>query len=186
MAASPIQSNSLDDTDRAIIKLLKADGRVPFSRIAERLQVSPGMIRQRVQRLTDNGILQFAAVTNPLKIGYHTMAMIGVKADGKRLKEIARQIAAFEEVIYLVITSAAYDLLVEVICFDNTHLLEFLTEKLNSVDGVRDSEAFIYLDIVKEIYTWSTPEAEPDDTIDQPFPTRLDQDDLHTTALDDP
>ena len=48
--------------------------------------------------------------------------------------------------------------MVEVTCYDNTHLLEFLTEKLNSVEGVRDTEAFIYLDIVKEIYTWESPE----------------------------
>ncbi|MBP7961564.1 MAG: Lrp/AsnC family transcriptional regulator [Caldilineaceae bacterium] len=148
----------LDDADRAILKLLKDDGRVPFSRVAEQLGVSAGMVRQRTQRLTDNGVLQFVAVTNPLKIGYHTMALIGVKADGQRLKEIARQIAAFDEVIYLVITSSTYDLLVEVTCYDNTHLLEFLTEKLNSVEGVRDTEAFIYLDIVKEIYTWESPE----------------------------
>jgi len=154
-SSSPIP---LDNADRTIIKLLKDDGRVPFSRVAEQLNVSAGMIRQRVQRLTDNGVLQFVAVTNPLKIGYHTMALIGVKADGQRLKEIARQIAAFDEVIYLVITSSTYDLLVEVICYDNTHLLDFLTEKLNSVDGVRDSAAFIYLDIVKEIYTWESPE----------------------------
>jgi hypothetical protein len=73
------------------------------------------------------------------------------------LQEIARQIAAFEEVIYLTICSAAYNLLVEVLCVDNSHLLTFLTEKLYSVEGVRDTETFIYLDIVKEIYAWDAP-----------------------------
>jgi Lrp/AsnC family transcriptional regulator, regulator for asnA, asnC and gidA len=147
----------MDKVDRAIIKALKEDGRMPFTRIAEQLGVSPGTIRQRVQRLNDRGILQVVAVTNPLKIGYHTMALIGVKADGHRLQEIARQIAAFEEVIYLTICSAAYNLLVEVLCLDNGHLLTFLTEKLYSVEGVRDTETFIYLDIVKEIYAWDSP-----------------------------
>lgn len=152
-------AEALDRIDHAIIQALKEDGRTPFSRIAEQLDVSPGMIRQRVQRLNDRGVLQVVAVTNPLKIGYHTMALIGVKADGNRLQEIARQIAAFDEVIYLTICSAAYNLLVEVICLDNTHLLSFLTDKLYSVDGVRDSETFIYLDIVKEIYAWDAPPA---------------------------
>jgi Lrp/AsnC family transcriptional regulator for asnA, asnC and gidA len=132
---------------------------MPFSRIAERLGVSAGMVRQRMQRLSDNGTLQVVAVTNPLKVGYHTMALIGVKAEGKRLQEIARQIAAFDEVIYLTICSAAYNLLVEVVCLDNTHLLAFLTEKLYSVEGVRDTETFIYLDIVKEIYASDAPKA---------------------------
>lgn len=147
----------MDKIDRAIIKALKEDGRTPFSRIAEQLNVSPGMVRQRMQRLNERGILQVVAVTNPLKVGFHTMALIGVKADGHRLQEIARQIAAFDEVIYLTICSAAYNLLVEVLCLDNSHLLAFLTEKLYSVEGVRDTETFIYLDIVKEIYAWDAP-----------------------------
>ena len=130
---------------------------MPFSRIAEQLHVSPGMIRQRVQRLNDQGILQVVAVTNPLKIGYHTMAFIGVKAEGNRLQEIARRIAAFDEVIYLSICSGAFNLLVEVLCLDNSHLLAFLTEKLYSVEGVRDTETFISLDFVKEIYAWDSP-----------------------------
>lgn len=144
----------LDKMDRAILQALKADGRLPFSTIAAQLGVSPGMIRQRVQRLGERGVLQFAAVTNPLTIGYHTMALIGVKADGHRLQEIARQIAAYEEVIYLAITAGAYNFLVEVTCVDNAHLLRFLSEKLYGVEGVREAETFIYLDIVKEIYTW--------------------------------
>ena len=168
-----VSPGAMDQIDRAIIKALKEDGRMPFSRIAEQLRVSPGMIRQRVQRLNDRGILQVVAVTNPLKIGYHTMALIGVKADGNRLRDIARQIAAFDEVIYLTICSAAYNLLVEVICLDNNHLLSFLTEKLYSVEGVRDTETFIYLDIVKEIYAW-----------DSPAPAALDEVGLAATAGD--
>jgi Lrp/AsnC family transcriptional regulator for asnA, asnC and gidA len=117
------------------------------------------MIRQRVQRLQDGGVLQFVAVTHPLKTGYHTMALIGVKADGHRLQEIARQIAAFEEVIYLAITAGTYNFLVEVTCIDNAHLLRFLTEQLYGVEGVREAETFIYLEIVKEIYAWDPPAA---------------------------
>jgi len=80
--------------------------------------------------------------------------MIGVKADGHRLREIAHRIAQFEEVIYLVLTTGGYDLVMEVVCRNNAHLLEFLTEKLHTVEGVKDSETFIYLDIVKEVYNW--------------------------------
>lgn len=152
-----VMPTTLDSTDHAIIQALKADGRLPFSTIAAQLGVSPGMIRQRVQRLTERGVIVFAAVTNPLKIGYQTMALIGVKADGHRLQEIARQIAAFEEVIYLAITAGTYNFLVEVTCNDNAHLLRFLTEKLYSVEGVREAETFIYLDVVKEIHTQTMP-----------------------------
>ncbi|MEZ4715193.1 MAG: Lrp/AsnC family transcriptional regulator [Caldilineaceae bacterium] len=153
-------TQTLDQMDRNILQALKEDGRMPFTEIARRLNVSASMVRQRVQRLTDAGILQIVAVTNPTRIGYHTMALIGVKADGNRLQEIAHKIAAFEEVIYLTISSSQYNLLVEVICVDNSDLLRFLTEKLYGVEGVRDTETFIYLDIVKEIYTWDKPATE--------------------------
>ena len=144
----------LDDIDRAIIAALKRDGRTPFAEIGRALNVSPGMVRQRVQRLIDQGIMQIVAVTNPILMGFHTVALIGVKADGHRLREIAQRIAQFEEVIYLVLTTGGYDLVMEVVCRNNAHLLEFLTDKLHTVEGVRDSETFIYLDIVREVYNW--------------------------------
>ena len=148
-------SSRIDDFDLQIIKFLNEDGRTPFSQIAKRLHVSTGMIRQRYNRLVQEGILQVVAVTNPMLMGFTTMAHIGVKVDGGRLREIADQIAAFDEVIYLVLLSGSYDLHIEVVCRDNAHLLEFLTDKLNSVDGVKDTETFICMRIAKEVYTWT-------------------------------
>jgi len=145
----------MDNIDLQIIKFLNEDGRTPFSQIAQRLNVSTGMIRQRYHRLVQDGVLQVVAVTNPMLMGFTTMAHIGVKADGRRLREIADQIAAFEEVIYLVLLSGSYDLHIEVVCRDNAHLLEFLTDKLNSVEGVKDTETFICMRIAKEVYTWT-------------------------------
>jgi len=145
----------IDDIDLQIIKLLNKDGRTPFAQIAKQLGVSTGMIRQRYQRLVQEGVLQIVAITNPLLMGFATMAQIGVKADVNRLEEIAEEIAAFDEVVYLVIVTGSYDLHVEVICRDNTHLLNFLTKKLHAVDGVKEGETFMYLRIAKENYGWA-------------------------------
>lgn len=144
----------LDDIDLEIIVTLKKDGRTPFAQIAQRLGVSTGMIRQRYQRLVKEGVLQVVAVTNPLLLGFSTMAMIGVKVEGARLQAVADEIAALEEVIYLVLTAGAYDLFAEVVFRDNDHLLEFLTTRLRPIAGVREAETFMYLKIVKEIYSW--------------------------------
>ncbi len=54
------------------------------------------------------------------------------------------------------VTAGAYDLLVEVVCEDNEALLRFLTEKLRRVEGVRETETFVYLRMVKQVYTWGT------------------------------
>ncbi len=144
-----------DEIDLQIIKILNQDGRASFAQIAVALGVSPGMIRQRYNRLVEEGVLQVVAITNPLLMGYTIMAQIGVKANVNRLGEIADQIAAFEEVIYLVLLTGSYDLLVEVVCRDRSHLLDFLTNKLHSVEGVKEAETFIYLRIAKEVYTWA-------------------------------
>jgi Lrp/AsnC family transcriptional regulator for asnA, asnC and gidA len=155
MSQSGSLSSKIDEIDLSIIQILNEDGRTPFSQIAQQLGVSTGMIRQRYQRLVQDGVLQVVAVTNPLLMGFTTMAQIGVKADVGRLQEIAEHIASFEEVIYLVLLTGSYDLHIEVVCRDNAHLLDFLTNKLYSVEGIKDSETFIYMQIAKEVYTWT-------------------------------
>lgn len=155
MSQSLGMASKIDDVDLQIIKILNEDGRTPFSQIAQRLEVSTGMIRQRYQRLVQEGVLQVVAITNPLLMGFTTMAQIGVKADVSRLKEIAEQIATFEEVIYLVLLTGSYDLHIEIVCRDKQHLLDFLTNKLYSVEGIKDSETFTYMHIEKEVYTWT-------------------------------
>jgi len=145
----------VDDIDLKIINFLSKDGRTPFAQIAKELGVSTGMIRQRYQRLVQEGVLQIVAITNPLLMGFATMAQIGVKADVRRLEEIADEIAKFEEVIYLVLLTGSYDLHVEVVCRDKAHLLNFLTKKLHAVEGVKEAETFMYLRIAKENYGWA-------------------------------
>lgn len=146
------QRDKLDGIDLHIINALRADGRVAFAQLAEQLQVSPGMIRQRYNRLVDLGYLKVVAVTNPLMMGKRTVTMIGIRTDGRKMMEVANKIAKFDEVVYIVATSGRYDLMLEVFCQDHEDMFNFMTEKLAKVDGVRETESFIYLKIVKEIY----------------------------------
>ena len=142
----------LDDVDRYIIDALRKDGREPFAQIAERLSVSPGMIRQRYGRLVDQGYLKVVAITNPIQHGLKTMALVGIRTNGTSMLEVADRISQLEEVIYLVVASGRFDILAEVFCRDHEHLLRFITEKLYGIEGVRETETFMHLRIVKEIY----------------------------------
>jgi Lrp/AsnC family transcriptional regulator, regulator for asnA, asnC and gidA len=145
-------SDELDDIDRFIIEAMRQDGRVAFAQIAQKLKVSPGMIRVRYNHLVEIGILRVVAITNPLRMGYKTMAMIGIRTEGDKMLDVADKISTLDEVIYLIVVSGRYDILCEVVCRDHADLLRFLTEKLYSIDGVRESESFMHLKIVKEIY----------------------------------
>lgn len=145
-------ASRLDSIDLYIIEAMRTDGRVAFAQIAEQLNVSPGMIRQRYNRLVELGYLKVVAVTNPLMMGKRTMAMIGVRTDGRKILEVANKLIQFDEVVYIVVVSGRYDIMVEVFCRNHEDLLQFLTEKLAKVDGVRETESFMHLKIVKEIY----------------------------------
>ena len=146
------QPVTLDETDLKIIDALHKDGRMAFAQIAEQLGVSPGMIRQRYNRLVDQGYLKVVAITNPLRMGYKTMAMIGIRADGSKLLDVAEKVSKLDEVIYMIITSGRFDIFAEVVCRDHGDLLRFITEKLSTIDGVRESESFMHLKIMKEVY----------------------------------
>ena len=69
---------------------------------------------------------------------------------------VAEAIAEMPEVDYVVITAGTYDLLIETVCEDNEALLRFLTEKLRAIEGVRETETFVYLRMVKQTYQWGT------------------------------
>lgn len=145
-------SADLDETDVKIIDALQKDGRVAFAQIAEQLNVSPGMIRQRYNRLVEQGYLRVVAITNPLRMGFKTMAMIGIRAEGSKLLDVAERVSKLDEVIYMIVSSGRFDIFAEVVCRDHEHLLRFITEKLSTIDGVRESESFMHLKIIKEIY----------------------------------
>lgn len=142
--------------DKRIIEHLQEDGRRPFTQIAAELGVSEAAVRARTNRLVERGIIQIVGVTDPLKLGFHQVAMIGVKCEAPRLMGVAEEIAAFEEVDYVVVTAGTYDILVEIVCEDNEALLRFLSERLRKIEGVRDTETFVYLRIQKQTYHWGT------------------------------
>ena len=149
---SNVPAQGLDEIDHRVIEALQKDGRVAFAQIAEELNVSPGMIRLRYNRLVEQGYLKVVAITNPLRMGFHTMAMIGIRVEGSKLLGVAEKISKLDEVIYMVISSGRFDIFAEVVCRDNEDLLRFITEKLSRVAGVRESESFMHLKIMKEVY----------------------------------
>jgi Lrp/AsnC family transcriptional regulator for asnA, asnC and gidA len=142
----------IDETDRAIIEELQRDGRVPYTRLGAAVGLSEAAARQRVQRLLDAGVMQVVAVTNPLSHGKRRMAMIGVRTEGPT-DDIAKTLQAMRDIDYLVVSAGSFDLMAEVVVADDGELLD-LTNRIRGVPGVRSTETFIYLDLVKQTFTW--------------------------------
>jgi Lrp/AsnC family transcriptional regulator for asnA, asnC and gidA len=145
----------IDEIDKAIVRALQVDGRMSYAKLGPEVGLSQAAVRQRVQRLIDSGVMQVVAVTDPLSIGFTVQAMIGVRADGD-LRALATNLGALPEIDYVVIASGRFDLLVEVVCEDADHLMVLLNDVIRAMAGVRSAEAFTYLDLVKQTYSWGT------------------------------
>ncbi len=154
--ARSARTREVSDLDKRIIEHLQEDGRRPFTQIASDLGVSEAAVRARTGRLIERGILQVVGVTDPLKLGFQQMAMIGIKVEASRLIEVAEEIASFPETDYVVVTAGTYDILVECVAADNEALLQFLAERLRKIKGVRETETFVYLRLMKQSYQWGT------------------------------
>lgn len=149
------RDSGLDDVSKAIIEQLQEDGRRPYATIGRAVGLSEAAVRQRVQRLLDSGVIQIVAVTDPLQLGFPRQAMIGIRCEGD-VELVASKIADMPDVDYVVITAGGFDLMVEVVCEDDDHLLELVSKRIRAVPSVRTTETFVYLKLQKQLYNWGT------------------------------
>ena len=151
----PLKPAQLDDVSKKIIEQLQADGRRSYAEIGKAVGLSEAAVRQRVQKLTDSGVMQVVAVTDPMQLGFFRQAMIGIRASADT-RVLAEQLAAIDAVDYVVLTAGTFDILAEVVCEDDEELLELLNSKIRSLDGVLSTETFVYLKLHKQFYNWGT------------------------------
>lgn len=146
---------ALDPIDHALIRLLQQDGRRPYTQLAKEVGLSEAAVRQRVQRLLDQGTMQIVAVTDPLQLGLARQAMIMIRVEGD-VRRVADELEQIDEVDYLVLTAGSVDLIAEVVVSDDESLLELLNDKIRSVPGVVGTETIMYLALRKQTYQWVT------------------------------
>jgi Lrp/AsnC family transcriptional regulator for asnA, asnC and gidA len=145
----------LDAANRAIIEALQRDGRQPYGAIAEEVGLSEAAVRRRVQRLRESGVMQIVAVTDPLQLGFTRQAMVGLSVEGD-VRRVAEKLIALPEVDYVVMCAGSFDILAEIVCEDDERLLHVLNDSVRSIPGVRATETFLYLKLVKQTYSWGT------------------------------
>lgn len=158
VARDPKKTNgtrTLDAVSLSIIEQLQEDGRRPYAAIGKAVGLSEAAVRQRVQKLQEQGVMQIVAVTDPLTVGFMRQAMVGINVEGD-LEPVADALSDLEAVDYVVITAGSFDLLAEIVCEDDEHLLEMITKQIRTLPGVRSTESFVYLKLRKQTYTWGT------------------------------
>ncbi|MEE1622597.1 Lrp/AsnC family transcriptional regulator [Zafaria sp. Z1313] len=144
----------MDATSKAIIEQLQEDGRRSYPAIGRAVGLSEAAVRQRVQKLIDAKVMQVVAVTDPLQLGFTRQAMIGIKSDGDMVAT-ADRVAELAAVDYCLVVAGSVDILAEVVCEDDDDLLSTINE-IRGIDGVRETETFLYLSLRKQEYDWGT------------------------------
>lgn len=143
----------IDDADRAIMEMLAKDGRTSYAELGKSVGLSPPAARLRVQRLRNLELLRIIGVADASALGMKRIALIGLEIEGD-IRVVAEQIAAVPEVVYVVICAGSFDLLVEIICEDDNSLIRLLNDVIRAIPGVRRTETFMYLQLIKQNYSW--------------------------------
>ena len=149
------KSSQLDDVSKLIIEQLQLDGRRSYSEIGKAVGLSEAAVRQRVQKLTESGVMQVVAVTDPMQLGFYRQAMIGLRCSGDT-RAIADALAKLEAVDYVVLTAGSFDIMAEVVCESDEDLINLLNEQIRKLEGVVSTETFVYLKLHKQLYNWGT------------------------------
>lgn len=142
-------SITLDELDFGILSFLQKDGRMSFTVIAEKLNVSIGTIRTRFNKLIEDGTINIIGRVDPEKVGFKAYAHIAVYVRPATFKEkVAQKISKMTEVSFLAMTSGDYDLEVDVMCRDNDHLVQFVNN-ISTIEGVNQTKTTIYFKVYK-------------------------------------
>lgn len=142
--------NVLDRTDIHILNSLGRDGRKSFTDLAQELGVSVGMVRNRYNRLVDEGILHIIGWTDPVKNGMNAYSRVVLKVRPTELiSKVAEQLSFIDEVSFVALTTGHYDLEINVTCRDNMALLNLMHNKIHTIEGVYETNTTMYLQILK-------------------------------------
>jgi Lrp/AsnC family transcriptional regulator for asnA, asnC and gidA len=108
-----------------------------------------------VQRLMSSGVMQIVAVTDPTELGFGREAMIGICCSGDSM-QVAEKLTQIDAIDYVVLTAGRFDVVVEVVCEDDAHLLDVLNTQIRSLPEVYVAESLVYLKTLKQQYNWGT------------------------------
>jgi Lrp/AsnC family transcriptional regulator for asnA, asnC and gidA len=153
----PMPSRSqieLDETDLAIIALLREDGRLPYRSIARELELTENTVRARIRRLEESGTMRVVAVTDIEAAGYGMLLAIGVQVEGCSPESVARQMAALPEVFSVNVVVGAHDVEILVVAEDQAALNRLINEQLATIPGVRRLTPALALDVLKNQPDW--------------------------------
>ncbi len=144
----------LDETDRRLIELLRADGRMAFRALADTLDLTESAVRARVRQLESSGTMKVVAVADAEAVGYELLLAVGVEVDGRPAIEVAEALATIDEVFSVSLVVGTHDIELLMVARDHEHLAELVTDRLVNIAGVRRILTGLAVDVLKNQPDW--------------------------------
>ncbi|EJN58931.1 Lrp/AsnC family transcriptional regulator, regulator for asnA, asnC and gidA [Halogranum rubrum] len=136
----------LDDTDRAILRILQADARTPFSEIARRIEMSSATVHDRVGRMEEAGVITgYHATVDPKAVGYGTSALVGLTVEQGHEEQTLEQLRELDGVQEVHLTTGEWDVVLRIFAHDTDHLRELMFEHIAAMDGFSRSQTMVIL-----------------------------------------
>jgi Lrp/AsnC family transcriptional regulator for asnA, asnC and gidA len=137
--------HEIDNLDKKILKLISQNARIPFLEVARECNVSGAAIHQRVQKLSNIGVIKGSEfIVNTYKVGFQTCAYIGIcVSDLNKLEGIVNSLKEIPEIVECHYTTGKYAIFVKVYARDNRHLLDITLNKISSIPGIVSAETFL-------------------------------------------
>ena len=148
------RNEDLDDLDLNLIAQLMRDGRQTNVSLARQVETSVGTVRNRIQKLTESGVIQIVGVTDPLRVGFSVHTIMGLTVDHRKIRQIAEQFASMQPVRYVAYTSGVCNLVVMSVFRSNNELVTFLQDDIRHIDGIQQIETMHVLETVKRSYNY--------------------------------
>jgi len=142
--------NDVNALDIKILKFLEEDGRIPYTKVARKLKLNESTIRKRVLRLQEKRVIKkFSVDLDPSKIGFNTVAIVGVDVEPVRLIEAAQKISEIPETRYVATSTGDHMIMTEIWAKDGRELTKLISSRIGKIEGIKKICPAIILEKLK-------------------------------------
>ncbi|WP_123624160.1 Lrp/AsnC family transcriptional regulator [Halorubrum sp. CSM-61] len=136
----------LDETDRAILRILQEDARTPFSEVARRIDMSSATVHDRVNRMEEAGVIEgYHASIDPKTVGYGVSAFVGLRVEQGREEDALERLREIDGVCEIHLTTGEWDVILKVVAADTDSLRALMFEEVAEMEGFSRSQTMIIL-----------------------------------------
>jgi Lrp/AsnC family transcriptional regulator for asnA, asnC and gidA len=140
----------IDNVDAQIVKMLGSNANLSSSKLAKQLNISSANVRRRLNKLIKSDMVKIVGAIDPYKYGFTVPVIIGLDVEHKKINVVTEMLAARTEIVWISTSTGRFDVIALALFKSNDELSDFLTKYLQKLQGIRDSESFICLNMMKK------------------------------------